>query len=315
MWLFVTRRLAVLLLTLLVVSVFAFLIPYLSDGDPALLVLRSRVADFQVDQAAVEALRQQLGLDRSLLAQYLGWLNAALHGDFGYSYTSRAPVIDQIGRALLVSITLAMSALGIAIVIAVPLGAAAATRPGGPIDTAATFVTQTLVAIPEYWMAPMGILVFALYLGWLPSAGWDGLSSLVLPAMVLALRPLAYFTRVTRAAMIDVLQAPYITAARSRGLGMTQTVLRHGVRNGAIPVVTLFALWLAGLLGGSVVVEVIFAIPGMGRLIYEAVINKDIPVLQASFVAIVALSVLINTLADILYAVLNPMVRMAHAHA
>ena len=137
----------------------------------------------------------------------------------------------------------------------------------------------------------------------------------MLPAFALSLRPMAYFTRVTRAAMIDVLQAPYITAARSRGLGMTQTVLRHGLRNGAIPVVTLFALWLAGLLGGSVVVEVIFAVPGMGRLIYEAVLNKDLPVLQGGFVAIVALSVLINTLADIVYAVLNPAVRFGHVHA
>jgi peptide/nickel transport system permease protein len=131
---------------------------------------------------------------------------------------------------------------------------------------------------------------------------------------VLSLRPLAYFTRVSRAAMMDVLQAPYITAARSRGLNMNQTVVHHGIRNGAMPVVTLFALWLAGLLGGSVVVEVIFAIPGMGRLIYEAVVNKDVPVLQGSFVCIVALSVLINTLADALYILLNPAVRIRHVH-
>ena len=159
----------------------------------------------------------------------------------------------------------------------------------------------------------MGILVFALTLGWLPSAGWRDASSLVLPTMVLMLRPLAYFTSVTRAAMIDVLQAPYITAARSRGLGPARTILRHGTRNGVQPVVTMFALWLAGLFGGSVVVEVIFAIPGMGRLVYNAVLNKDIPVLQGGFVCIVVLSVLINTLADVAYVLLNPAVRIAHA--
>lgn len=315
MWPFILRRIAVLILTLLLVSVIAFLIPYMGGGDPALMVLRSRVADFNVDPAAVEGLRRQLGLDQPVWVQYGRWLVAALQGDFGFSFTSRAPVAAKLGAALLVSFTLAMSALALALAIAVPLGTVAAIRPGGALDNTTTFLTQSLVAIPEYWTAPMAILLFALWLGWLPSAGWDGPASLVLPAMTLALRPLAYFTRVTRAAMIDVLQAPYITAARSRGLSMVQTVMRHGLRNGAIPVVTLFAIWLAGLLGGSVIVEVIFAIPGMGRLIYEAVINRDMPILQAGFVAIVALAVAINTLADILYGALNPAARAAHVHA
>lgn len=311
---FICRRLAVLALTLVVVSLVAFLMPYMSEGDPARTIIRARVSDLNVDEASVAALRQHLGLDRPLAVQYFGWLGAALRGDLGYSFTSHEPVAPSIASALLVSFTLAMSALVFALAIALPLGTAAATRPGGLLDAVATFLTQTLVAIPEYWMAPICILVFALYLGWLPSAGWQGPASLVLPAFALSLRPLAYFTRVTRAAMLDVLQAPYITAARSRGLGLTQTVLRHGLRNGAIPVITLFALWLAGLLGGSVVIEVIFAIPGMGRLIYEAVVNKDLPVLQAGFIAIVALAVLINTLADIVYALLNPAARSGHVH-
>ena len=135
-----------------------------------------------------------------------------------------------------------------------------------------------------------------------------------MPATVLSLRPMAYFTQVTRASMVDVLQAPYITAARSRGLSMRQTVVRHGLRNGSVPVVTFFALWMAGLLGGSVVIEVIFAIPGMGRLLYEAVINRDIPMLQGGFVCIVALAILINTVADVLYVLLNPAMRSRHVH-
>ncbi len=132
--------------------------------------------------------------------------------------------------------------------------------------------------------------------------------------MTLTLRPLAYFTQVTRAAMAEVLRAPYITAARSRGLGMHGTVMRHGIRNGSLPIVTFFALWLAGLLGGSVVVEVIFAIPGMGRLLYDAVVNRDIPMLQGGFICIVALSILINTLADGLYVLINPAMRGQHDH-
>jgi peptide/nickel transport system permease protein len=311
---FLLRRLFTLVLTLFVVSIVAFLVPYAAPGDPALMILRSRVADLVVDPETLAALRRDLGLDRPLVLQYLAWLGQTLRGDFGISFTSRIPVIGEIARAVVVSFTLAGSALAIALAVALPLGTLAAMRPGGRVDSAGTILTQTCIAVPEYWMAPMGILVFALWLGWLPSAGWDSLAARILPAVVLSLRPMAYFTRVTRAAMIDVLQAPYITAARSRGLGLGETVLRHGLRNGAVPVVTLFALWLAGLLGGSVVIEIVFAIPGMGRLIYEAVVNKDVPMLQAGFMSIVALAVLINTAADLVYALLNPAIRHDPAH-
>src|SRR5262249_50759589 len=170
--------------------------------------------------------------------------------DFGYSFVSRAPVSAELARSLGVSITLALSALGLAIIVALPVGTVAAMRPGGPFDNVVTFFAQSFVAIPEYWCGPILILVFAVYRGVLPPAGWQGPSSVVLPAVVLALRPMAYFTRVTRAAMIDVLEAPYIKAALSRGLSLNQTVLRHGAKNGSIPVVMLFALWLASLMGG-----------------------------------------------------------------
>jgi peptide/nickel transport system permease protein len=315
MWAFALRRLIILCLTLLLVSVLAFLVPYMSEGDPVRMIIRARVSELAIDESALEAMRRHLGLDRPLVVQYFSWLADAVRGDLGYSFTSRTPVAQQIGGALAVSFIIAMTALLTAFAIALPLGTLAALNQGRTFDNAATFVTQCFVAVPEYWLAPVGILVFALYLGWLPSAGWNGPSYLVLPALVLTLRPLAYFTRVTRAAMIDVLQAPYITAARSRGLGMTQTIIRHGTRNGIVPIVTLFAMWLAGLLGGSVVVEVIFAIPGMGRLIYDAVINRDIPVLQGSFVCIVALAIVINTVTDFLYAFLNPAVRITHGQS
>lgn len=308
---FATRRLVVLLLTLLVVSILAFLLPYLSDADPARAILRARVSDLALDSDAVAALKIKFGLDQPLAVQYFQWLGNVLSGDFGYSFTNRLPVTDQIGSALWVSCTLALTALAIALAIALPLGTLAALWPGGIFDNFVTFLTQSFVAVPEYWLGPLAILLFALYLGWLPSAGWQDISHMLMPALVLALRPLAYFTRVTRAAMLDVLSAPYITAARSRGLSISQTVFAHGLRNGMPPVMTLFALWLAGLIGGSVVVEVIFAIPGMGRLIYNAVVNNDLPLLQAGIVCIVALAVAINTLADLLYLALNPALRVS----
>lgn len=313
MWTQILQRAAVLCVMLLLVSLAAFAVPMLSGGDPARTILLSQVADRDLDPAAIEALRQRFGLDQPMAMQYLKWLGNALQGDLGASFASKQPVIGEIGRALGVSVTLALTAIGLAIAVALPLGTAAAMNPGGRTDGAVTLMIQTLVATPEYWAAPVLILIFAVYLGILPSAGWTDWRSVVLPALALSLRPAAYFTQVTRAAMLDVLGAPYITAARARGLTMNQTVLRHGMRNSAIPIVTFFSLWFAGLLGGSVVIEVIFAIPGMGRLFYEAVINKDVPVLQGGFVAIVTLAILINTVADILYLFINPAMRGAHA--
>ena len=306
---FVLRRLLVLLVTLLAVSVATFAVPYLAGDDPVRTILRSRVSDQALDPAAVVALRSQLGLDRPVIVQYLSWLGHAVRGDFGLSFTSRIPVEQLLGGAMGVSATLAVTALGLAIVAALPRGMLAATRPWGRVDTGVTLLTQSFVAVPEYWLAPVLVLVFSRQLGWLPSAGWRDASSLVMPALTLALRPMAYFTQVTRASMTDVLAAPYITAARSRGLSGVQTLMRHGVRNALLPVMTLFSLWFGGLLGGSVVVEVIFAIPGMGRLVYGAVVNHDVPLIQGGILSMVALAVLLTTATDLLYAVINPAVR------
>ncbi|TDC68544.1 ABC transporter permease [Streptomyces hainanensis] len=309
---FALRRATVTLATLLVVSLLAFLIPYLSGGDPARAVLRSRVSDNALDPAAVEALKADLGLDRPLLAQYVSWLGRVIGGDFGLSFTSRGPVSELLGNALGVSVTLAVVALGTAVLIAVPLGTLAATRHGSRLDHGITLVTQGFVAIPEYWLAPVLVLVFSRHLGWLPSAGWETPASLILPALTLTLRPLAYVLRITRAAMIDVLAAPYITAARSRGLGSRATLLRHGLRNGLLPVLTLSSVWFAGLLGGSVVIEVLFNIPGMGQLVYRGVVNQDIPVIQGGLLCVVALAIAISTLADLLGELINPTARVRH---
>jgi peptide/nickel transport system permease protein len=300
------RRAFFLLATLFVVSVIAFALPYLSDSDPARMILRARVSDQALDPAAVEAVRRQYGLDQPIPVQYVRWLQAAVTGDFGRSFTNDQPVGGVIVRALGVSFILALAALVLATVIAVPLGILAALKPGGRRDSSIILLTQGLVALPEYWLAPLGMLVFALWLGLLPAAGWNRPVSVILPASVLALRPLAYLLGVTRASMITVLESPYITAARSRGLSQLLTLRRHGLKNAMVPVMTLFSIWLAGTLGGSVVIEVIFAIPGLGRVMYDAVTNADMPVLQAGILATVGLAIVVNTLTDIGYAMLNP---------
>lgn len=309
---FLIRRGLTLLVTLLVVSVLTFLIPYAGEGDPARKILRARVNDPALDPAQVEAMTRELGLDRPIYVQYLDWLRDVLTGDFGYSFTSRTPVHDLVLPALAVSMSLAIAALLLALVLAVPLGVWAATSPGSKVDNMVTFIAQSAVSAPEYWVGPVLVLLFARYLGWLPSGGWSGLAYIILPATALALRPLGYFTQVTRASMSDVLAAPYITAARSRGLSFPRTLLRHGMRNSMLPVMTLASFWFAGLLGGSVVIEVIFNVPGMGRLLYTAVINNDVPVIQGGLMWILLLAVLINSVTDLLYGVLNPAIRVNH---
>lgn len=312
MWKIVIWRLLIMIIMILVVSIVAFCIPMIGGEDPARTILLANSTSLDLDPDRVEAMRRELGLDQPLVAQYLNWLGNAIQGDFGKSFANRQPVGDEILRALGVSVTLALSALGLALLIALPLGTAAAMQPGGRVDSFTTLLIQTLVATPEYWFAPVSVLFFVVWLGILQSAGWTSWQSVVLPAMALSLRPTAYFTQVTRAAMLDVLEARYITAARARGLSLTQAVVHHGLRNGSMPVVTFFALWFAGLLGGAVVIEVIFGIPGMGRLLYEAVINNDIPVLQGAFVCIVGLSIVINTAADLGYMIVNPVMRSSH---
>lgn len=305
---FLAKRTATLVAAVLLSSYAVFLIPYVTPGDPVRKIIRSRVAGDVVDESAVRSLSESLGLHDPLPVQYLRWLGNFFTGDMGLSHVSRTPVVDQVMPALGITFSLVAVALGVAVVVSLPLGIVAALRQGGRTDKLITTVTQSFIAMPEYWLAPLLVLVFALKLSLLPSAGWNTASSIVLPAATLALRPISFFTSAVRAGMIDALEAEHIAAARARGLSRTQTVLHHVVPNGLVPLSTLFAVWFAGLLGGSVIVEVIFAIPGMGRLLYDAVINSDIPLAQGGVVVVVALAVAITTLADFLHRVLSPKV-------
>lgn len=306
---FILKRAIVLVVTLFVVSVIAFLLPYLQGGDPARTILRSRLADVALDPVAVEAVRREFGLDQPVVVQYGRWLLAALRGDLGISFVGRRPVLELVASGLAVSTVLAVLSVAVAFLIAFPIGTLAALRPGKAVDNLTAVLAQASVAIPTFALAPIVILVFALWLRLLPAAGWGG-AAMVLPVAVLALRPTAYFTRVTRASMLKVLGSPYVVASRARGASQTYTVTHHVLRNGTLPVLTLSSFWLAGLVGGSVVVEVIFAIPGMGRLTYGAVVNADVPLLQGAIVSTVALVVAINTVVDIASGYLDPRFRV-----
>lgn len=302
-----TIRLPMAVGILFAVSALTFLFPYLSGQDPAQLILRTRLGEREATPEALAAVTEELGLEQPLYVQYERWLTSALQGDFGTSFASRVSVSELIADSLVVTLILTIGALSVAWLVALPLGVFAATRPGSFADSVATSATQIGIAVPEYWSGPVLIWIFAIQLGWLPSAGFRGWQFLILPVLVLALRPITYFTQVTRAAMLDVLKEPYITAAMARGLRLRQTILRHGLRNILVPIVTLSFLWFAGLLGGAVIVEVIFAIPGMGRLVFNSVINLDIPVLQAGFLILVTITIVMNSLADAIYVLANPM--------
>lgn len=310
---FLAKRTATLVAAVLLSSFAVFLIPYVTPDDPVRKIIRSRVAGDIVDDATVRALGESLGLNDPLPVQYLRWLGDFLAGDMGLSHISRTPVVDQVMPALGITLSLVIVALGTAVVVSLPLGIVAALKQGSKTDKLITTVTQSFIAMPEYWLAPLLVLLFALKLSLLPSAGWNTASSIVLPAATLALRPISFFTSAVRSGMIDALEAEHISAARARGLSHVQTVIRHVVPNGLVPLSTLFAVWFAGLLGGSVIVEVIFAIPGMGRLLYDSVVNSDIPLAQGGVVVVVALAVTITTLADFLHRILSPKVSGALA--
>ncbi|KQR00270.1 ABC transporter permease [Arthrobacter sp. Leaf141] len=305
---FITKRTATLLAAVAVSSFAVFLIPYVTPGDPVRKIIRSRVAGDAIDASSVQALAQNLGLNESLATQYFRWLGNFFSGDMGLSYVSRTPVVEQVLPALAVTLSLVAMSLGLAAAVALPLGIISGLRPGSMPDKAITGVTQALIAMPEYWVAPVLVLVFALKLPVLPTAGWNDLSSAVLPVFTLALRPISFFTSAVRAGIIDAAAADHVPAARARGLSHAQSIIRHVIPNGMVPLSTLFAVWFAGLLGGSVIVEVIFAVPGMGRLLFDAVINSDIPLAQGGVVVVVALAVGVTTLADFVHRLISPTV-------
>lgn len=310
---FLARRTATLAVTVLLASFVVFLIPYVTPGDPERKIIRSRVAGEVIDDAVAQGLALELGLDDPLAVQYLRWLGRLAGGDMGLSYASRTPVIEQVLPALWITLSLVVMALGVAATVSVVLGVVAALQQGRPADRIITTITQAFIAVPEYWLAPMLVLVFALKLSVLPSAGWAGPASAVLPVAVLALRPTSYFTSAVREGMLEALDAEHVVAARARGLSHAQAVWRHVVPNGLLPLTTLVAVWFAGLLGGSVIVEVVFAIPGMGRLLFDAVLNSDIPLAQGGVVVVVGLAVALTTAADLVHGLLNPRLRGQHA--
>ncbi|HEX5349309.1 MAG TPA: ABC transporter permease [Pseudonocardiaceae bacterium] len=307
----VTRRVLEVPGVLAVSSVLVFLLPQLTGTDTARAALRARSAESTPDAATVARVTHEFGLDRSLPEQYLSWLGHALTGDFGLSFTTRTAVGPQVLRATSVSLTLVVLALVLAAGISVPAGVYAAAHRGRLFDKLVSAASVLGVAVPEFILGPGLVLVFSVTLGLLPTTGWRTPSDAVLPTLSLTAFPAALVAQLTRAEMLDALGRPYIVVARAKGLGEQHILWRHAARTALTSVLALSSVFFAGLLGVAVIAEVIFAIPGLGRLLYDAVLAQDLPMTQAGLLAVITLALLARVTADLLQLVLNPQAREA----
>ncbi len=305
------RRLLVVGPVLLAASVLVFALPRLVGVDPARAVLRARSAEAVPDPATEARLRSSLGLDAPVTEQYLRWLGGVLRGDLGYGYVARTPVADQIADAATVSGLLAVLTLALAAVVGIPAGVYAARRPGGALDRFLGLGTVAGVAVPEFVLAPWLVLVFAVWAGALPALGWGDPAHLVLPVLTLAAYPGALAAQLVRAETAGVLTRPHVLVARAKGLGEHRVLWRHGARLATTSVTALAGMFVAGLLGGSVVVEVVFGIPGLGRLLHRSVVAQDLPVVQAGTLLVVAVAVVAGVLVEVLATALDPVLRSA----
>lgn len=305
------RRLLALPLVFVAASVLVFLLPRVSGQDTALAILRSRTGEADPDPAVLAALRAQYGLDGSWWDQFTGWFGALLAGDLGISYTSRTPVAGLLWPALGVSLLLAVGALVVAGLVGVPAGVRAARRPGGRFDRVLTAGSVLGVAVPEFVLGTLLVLVFAVVLPLLPATGWGSPAQAVLPVLTLAAFPAALAAQLVRAETVDALGRPHVAVARSKGLPDRVVLWRHGGRLALTSVTSMSGLFLGGLLGGSVVVEVLFSVPGVGRLLYDAVLGQDLPVVQAGLLAVIMLAALAGVLAEVLALALDPVARSA----
>ncbi|MAJ48761.1 MAG: ABC transporter permease [SAR324 cluster bacterium] len=310
---FMFRRLTALMVTLLVASLLIFLLLEILPGDPAAVIL-----GVGAQEDTLRALRAELGLDLPAPVRYLNWLGEVLQGDLGRSYTYDTPVQELLLNRVELSLPLALLAILLSTGIAIPLGVFAASRHRKVADTGIMGFAQLGVAVPNFWFAILLILLFSVKLGWFSAggfAGWDAgwfpaFKSLVLPAVALALPQAAILARVTRSSVLETVQEDYIRTARAKGLSRSQALWRHAVRNALIPVVTILGLQLSFLLAGTIIIENVFYLPGVGRLLFQAIAQRDLMVVKNLVLVLAATVVLINFLVDLLYAVLDPRLRL-----
>ena len=305
MTLFLLRRLAVALLVALTVLTLSFMLTRLS-GDLAI-----SIAGPNASQEDVELIRRAYGLDRPLIVQYFDWIGRAVLGDFGTSYFFRERVADLIGQRLPITITLGLVGLAIALAVAIPLGIAAAVREGTWVDRTVMLVALVGQAMPSFWLGLLLMIVLGLQLQLLPISGTGSWEHYVMPGIVLAFSAIPALMRLTRSGMVEALSSDYIRTARAKGLTRFSILAKHALRNAAIPVVSIAAVQLGFMLGGSIVIETVFALHGVGFLAWESISKNDFPVVQAVVLVLALIYIALTLLADLLNAVLDPRLRAA----
>ncbi|PYN07292.1 MAG: ABC transporter permease [Candidatus Rokuibacteriota bacterium] len=301
---YLLRRLWQSAVTLVGVSILVFVILRVVPGDPAKMLLPEGAPP-----SAVEELNRHLGLREPLWVQYEIFLRSVVRGDFGQSFQYRAPALRVVIERVPATIALAVAAMALTVVVGVSLGVLTAVRQGTPWDYGGTVLAVLGQSLPNFWLGIMLVLLFGVTLRWLPTSGFGGWASLVLPSVTLAAFPTALVARLTRASLLEILGQEYIRTGRAKGLGERRVVLRHALRNATIPLLTVLGLQIGTLLGGAVITESIFAWPGMGKLVVDAIFFRDFPVVQTILILSATIFVVINLLVDLLYTVLDPRIR------
>lgn len=310
---FILGRLASLVLSLIAASIVIFLVLEVVPGDPAQFML-----GLNATPEATAALRTALGLDGPLLERYFTWVLGLLHGDFGISYTYKVPVSGLIADRIWISLLLAIYALALSTLIAFPVGILAAVRRNSATDVGIMGATQVGLAVPNFWFAMLLVLLFSITLRWFSAGGFPGwqdpllaLKALTLPAVALALPQASILARVMRSSLLDTLGEDYIRSARAKGLSRGQTLWRHALRNALIPVLTIIGLQFSFLLAGAIIIENVFFLPGLGRLVFQGITSRDLIVVKSVVMLLVFAVILVTFLVDITYALVDPRLRRA----
>ncbi len=310
---FILGRLVSLILSLIAASIVIFLVLEVVPGDPAQFML-----GLNATPEATAALRTALGLDGPLLERYFNWVLGLLHGDFGISYTYKVPVAKLIGDRIWISLPLALFALALSTLIAFPVGILAAVKRNSATDVGIMGATQVGLAVPNFWFAMLLVLLFSITLRWFSAGGFPGwedpllaLKALTLPAVALALPQASILARVMRSSLLDTLGEDYIRSARAKGLSQGQTLWRHALRNALIPVLTIIGLQFSFLLAGAIIIENVFFLPGLGRLVFQGITARDLIVVKSVVMLLVFAVILVTFLVDITYALVDPRLRRA----
>ncbi len=301
---YIIRRLLLLFPVLVGVSLLVFFGIRLLPGDPAVLM-----AGEHATPEVVEEVRKQYGLDKPVLVQYVIYVRRFLTGDLGRSHWTRRDVATDLREKFLNTLQLATASMFLATIVGVTSGIISATKPYSPFDYVSMLVSLGGVSIPPFWLGLMLMLLFGVILGWLPISGKGGVANLVLPAITLAANGTAIIARLTRSSMLEVMQQDFITTARAKGITESRVILKHGLKNALIPIVTILGLQFGLLLGGAILTETVFSWPGMGMLIVRSILARDYPVVQGAVLFLAAITVIINLVVDLLYSIIDPRIR------